>query len=65
MTDSISRRSVLMAGASVAATSMVFPSIAHAQAKKLTVVVSSATAEAGTATRRQFPLRWDFGRKKV
>lgn len=60
MTDSISRRSVLMAGASVAATSMVFPSIAHAQAKKLTVVVSSATAEAGTATQTSIPFEMGF-----
>ena len=55
----LSRRKVLEAG-SAAAASLALPRLAGAQAKKLTVMVSSATAEAGTATQTSIPFEMGF-----
>lgn len=60
MKTSISRRTLLAAGATSAAAALAFPRIAFAQAKKLTVIVSSATAEAGTATQTSIPYEMGF-----
>ena len=60
MANSTSRRNVLVLGASAAATTLVVPGLARAQAKKLTVVVSSASAEAGTATQTSIPYEMGF-----
>jgi len=43
---------------------MVFPGTVRAQAKKLTVVVSSATAEAGTATQTSIPFEMGFWKQE-
>ncbi len=60
MANSTSRRNVLVLGASAAATTLVVPGLARSQAKKLTVVVSSASAEAGTATQTSIPYEMGF-----
>ena len=58
MTSSIQRRTILIASA---ATAIGIPRIALTQARqKLTVVVSSATAEAGTATQTSIPFELGF-----
>lgn len=50
----ISRRT-LLAGASATAATLGLPGLARAQAKKLTLLMSSATAEPGTATLTSLP----------
>lgn len=59
MTFPLSRRKLLATGSAVAA-GLALPRMANAQAKKLTVMVSSATAETGTATQTSIPFELGF-----
>ena len=61
MTHIISRRGILVSGAAIGAACTLGAPMARAQVRqKLTVVVSSATAEAGTATQTSIPFELGF-----